>query len=113
MMIASLLLVAACASGNRPLQLLSGSGAIYPPQARTQGVEGYVVVRYDVDAQGRVTNARVMSASPPDVFDEAALQAISRWRFRPAERGGEPQAITGIESRMDFTLDGGEVYADY
>lgn len=106
-------LAAGCASGDRPLQLVSGTGAIYPPQAREQGVEGHVVVRYDVDEQGRVRNARVVSASPRDVFDESALQAVSRWRFRPAQRQGEPHAVEGLESRLDFSLEGSEAYQDY
>jgi TonB family protein len=102
-----------CASSDRPLQLLSGTGAVYPPQARAEGVEGYAVVRYDVDTEGRVGNARVVASSPQGVFDESALQAVSRWRFRPAERNGEPLAVNGLESRLDFVLKGGEAYADY
>ena len=107
------LFLTACASGNRPLQLVSGTGAIYPPQAREQGIEGYVVVRYDVDEEGRVRDPRVVSASPPDVFDESAVQAVSRWRFNAPRRNGEPQPVSGLESRMDFTLDGGDRYEDY
>lgn len=112
-LISAVLLVTGCASGDRPLQLVSGTGAIYPPQAREQGIEGHVVVRYDVDVDGRVRNVRVVSASPPEVFDEAAVQAVSRWRFRAPERGGEAQPVSGLESRLDFTLEGGESYRDY
>lgn len=102
-----------CAGGNRPLQLVSGTGAVYPPLAKRQGVEGFVVVRYDVDTEGRVLNARVVEASPPDVFDESALQAVSRWRFRAPRRGGEPQPVTGLESRLEFSLEGGDDYSGY
>jgi TonB family protein len=105
--------LAACAGGNRPLQLVAGAGAIYPPQARAEGIEGYVVVRYDVDAEGRVHNVRVASAAPPDVFDEAAVQAVSRWRFTPAQQHGEPRPVANLESRLEFNLDGAEAYADY
>ncbi|HEX7037678.1 MAG TPA: energy transducer TonB [Pseudomonadales bacterium] len=105
--------LAACASGDRPLQLVSGAGAVYPPKARAEGIEGYVVVRYDVDAEGRVQNVRVTAADPPDVFDEAAVQAVSRWRFTPAEENGKPRAVPGLKSRLEFTLDGAEAYADY
>lgn len=107
------LMLAGCASDSRPLQLLSGTGAVYPPDARAEGVEGYVVVSYDVDDQGRVDNTRVVEADPPDVFDESALQAVSRWRFRPPERDGEPQPVTGLRSRLDFVLKGADAYADY
>jgi periplasmic protein TonB len=107
------LLLTACASNDRPLQLVSGTGPVYPPQARSQGVEGYAVVRYDVDTEGRVGNVRVVASSPQGVFDESARQAVSRWQFRPAERNGQPHAVNGLESRLDFVLKGGEAYADY
>jgi protein TonB len=113
LLLAMVLLLGACASGQRPLQLVSGTGAVYPPQARAEGVEGYVVVRYDVGVDGRVSNVRVVSASPAGVFDESAVQAVSRWRFNPPERNGEPQPVQGLESRLDFSLGGGEAYEDY
>lgn len=105
--------IAGCASGDRPMQLVSGTGAVYPPDARANGVEGYVVVRYDVSADGRVHNARVVDAQPAGTFDEAALQAVSRWRFRPPQRDGEAQAVTGLQSRLEFALEGGSAYEDY
>jgi TonB family protein len=105
--------LAGCASTDRPLQLVSAAGPVYPPQARSQGIEGYAVVRYDVDAEGRVGNVRVVESSPRGVFDESARQAVSRWQFRPAERNGQPSAVNGLESRLDFVLKGGETYADY
>lgn len=107
------LLLAGCAAQDRPMQLLSGNGPIYPPEARAAGVEGHAVVRYDVDIEGRVSNARVVASSPQGVFDQAALQAVSSWRFRPAERDGQRQAVDGLESRLDFRLKGGEAYADH
>ncbi|MDZ7669217.1 MAG: energy transducer TonB [Gammaproteobacteria bacterium] len=109
----ALLWLAGCAGNDRPLQLVSGTGAIYPPDAKEEGVEGYVVVRYDVNAEGRVHNARVVAAEPPEVFNESALQAVSRWRFRPPERDGEAQPVSGLESRLEFTLSGGSAYEDY
>ncbi len=107
----ALLLMMGCAGGARTLPLVSATGAIYPPAAREAGLEGYVVVRYDVDAEGRVINARVVDASPRDVFDEAALAAVSRWRFRaPAP---EQAPIVGLRSRLTFELDSSERYQDY
>jgi TonB family protein len=74
----------------------------YPPQALSAGV---VVIEASVDLQGRVAAARVVSSSP--AFDQAALDAARRWRFKPARiRGhaastyaylvfGFPQPVTG------------------
>lgn len=106
-------LAAGCMSGPRSLPLISGTGAVYPPEARARGVEGFVVVRYDVTAEGEVTNARVVRASPEGVFEQSALQAVSRWRFQPPRRDGEPMGVDGLESRLDFAMGDGKAYADY
>ena len=108
----ALALFAGCAGGPRTLPLVSATGATYPPQAKEAGVEGYVVVRYDVDPEGRVVNARVVEATPPGVFDEAALAAVTRWRFRaPTEE--DAARVTGLTSRLEFALEGGDRYAEY
>lgn len=110
---ALLVLLGGCAARDAPLQLVSGTGAVYPPDARAAGIEGYVVVRYDVAADGRVVNARAVRAEPRGVFEESALQAVSRWRFSEPRRDGEPTTVEGMESRLEFRLRGGEAYRDY
>ncbi|MFW6092566.1 MAG: energy transducer TonB [Pseudomonadota bacterium] len=103
----------ACASGNRPLKVVSSVGPVYPPDAKAEGIEGHVLVRYDVGVEGRVRNVRVVEASPPGVFDESARQAVSRWRFQPPTEAGEPQPVEGLESRLEFTRSGGAAYEEY
>jgi protein TonB len=71
-----------------------------------------VIVRYDVDAQGRVINPTVVEAEPAGVFDAAAIETVSSWRFRPARGNSQPQVIEGVQSRVEFALRGGEAYRD-
>ena len=101
------------ASQNRPLQLVSGGGPSYPAAARADGVEGFVVIRYDVTVQGRVSNAQVVRAEPPEVFDDAALKAVRSWVFNPPLVDGEPQREVGRESTVTFKLGSGNEYDDY
>ena len=113
--IASLLLpmlLAACTSSS-PLQFLSGADMDYPPTAKAEGIEGYVVIRYDVTALGAVVNPEVMEAAPEGVFEEAALASIVRWRFRPATEGGEAVETSGVVSTLRFRLGDDDPYADY
>ena len=107
-------LLAGCAgSQNRPMQLLSGAGPIYPIAAKAEGIEGNVVVRYGVTIDGRVINARVDSAEPPGLFEEAALTAVRSWRYNPALRDGEPVGVDNVVSVVHFKLGGSSHYADY
>jgi protein TonB len=99
------LAIAGCAtSRDLPLRFVSMEDPTYPAQARAQRLEGYVVVRYDVTAEGRVENARVVRAEPAEVFDAAALAAVSTYRFAPATKDGVPQPARDRESRVDFRL---------
>jgi TonB family protein len=98
------LLLIGCAGANRPLQFIGGTDLVYPATARQQGIEGTVTVRYDVTVDGAVENVAIESATPPGVFDAAALAAVRTWRFNPPMRGGEPVAAPGQVSTLRFQL---------
>jgi TonB family protein len=107
------LAIGGCAVGGpRPLELVSSGAVIYPEAARRDGIEGSVTVRYDVEPSGRVVNAQVVRAEPAGVFEQAALATVSSWRFR-AQRGSRAATVTGVESRVQFSLRGGDAYRDY
>lgn len=108
-----LLLTGCAASQNRPMQLVSGSGPVYPAEAKALGTEGVVVVRYGVSLDGRVIDARVDSARPPGVFEQAALTAVRSWRYNPALKDGQPVAVDNVLSTVRFELSGNDKYRDY
>ena len=112
LLIASVLLLG-CAANNRPLQLISGQGPIYPAAARASGIEGDVTVRYDVALDGSVTNARVVSSTQAGLFDAAALAAVQSWRFNAPVVDGEPQVAKNRESTVSFRLGGADAYDRY
>lgn len=60
----------------------------YPVGAREGGLAGSVKVRFLVDARGRVRDTHVVQADPAGVFEESALAAVRKWRFKPARRDG-------------------------
>ncbi len=108
-----LLLTGCAASQNRPMQLVSGSGPVYPAEAKARGTEGVVVVRYGVALDGRVVDARVDSARPPGIFEQAALTAVRSWRYNPALKDGQPVAVENVVSTVRFELSGNDKYRDY
>ena len=71
----------------RPLpRLISDSAPRYPLSALNRRIEGSVQIAFVIQPDGSVTAVRLLSSTPPGVFDEAALAAVSRWRF---EAGGQ------------------------
>ncbi|MDW5375752.1 TonB family protein [Halomonas sp. HP20-15] len=55
----------------------------YPARAQRRGLEGYVEVRFTILPDGSVDSdsLRVTDAEPRNVFERAAMRAISRWQF--------------------------------
>lgn len=60
----------------------------YPVEARRRGISGHVVVRCLINTEGRVADVAVVKGDPPGVFDLNAMEAVSKWRFRPARLNG-------------------------
>lgn len=61
----------------------------YPYGAKRKHVEGKVVVRMLVNSKGSPVNLSIHSSTPAGVFDQAALNAAERWRFRPGKYKGQ------------------------
>ncbi|MYE84019.1 MAG: energy transducer TonB [Gammaproteobacteria bacterium] len=106
-------LLAGCSSPSRPPQFLSGPDLVYPPAARAAGIEGHVVVRYDVTAEGAGANPVVVESEPAGTFDAAALASLSRWRFRPRIARGEAVSAPNRVSTLRFRLGESDEYAGY
>jgi len=65
----------------------------YPSSALREGKQGTTMLRVHVLIDGRVGDVIVQqSAGHPDL-DQAAIEAVRRWRFDPARRGSEPVAM--------------------
>jgi len=61
----------------------------YPKSALGSATEGWVDLTFDVTTEGKVANAAIVNASPHNVFDYAAKNAVSRMRFRPVMKNGQ------------------------
>lgn len=76
----------------------------YPAFARRLGHEGKVLVRIRVLSSGEVADASVATSSGFSALDEAALAAVKRWRFRPAQRAGRA-VDTVLQVPITFKLE--------
>jgi protein TonB len=72
-------------------QLIARLQPRYPPLALQTRKEGTVVLHAIISRDGRITALEVVSGSP--WFDQAALDAVRQWRYRPTYLGGEPVEV--------------------
>ena len=72
----------------------------YPFDAQQKGIEGKVTVKFVVDSTGTPQEPEIVKVDPEEVegiFEEAALECIKRFKYRPAVKGGKPvDSIAGI-----------------
>lgn len=76
----------------------------YPRDALLRGLEGTVAVSFTVAPDGGPENIAVVSATPRNTFDRAAMAAVRQWQFDPAIVDG--QAVSHpMEVEIEFVLD--------
>jgi len=75
----------------------------YPAIATARGWEGKVKVRVHVSAEGLSERVEIAVSSGREVFDEAALENVKKYRFVPAKRGETPVPSTVVVP-IDFHL---------
>lgn len=76
---------------------------VYPYRARARNLEGYVEVRFTLTREGEVTHIEIVDSAPGQTFVDAARRAVSRWRFEPGLRKGEPVAVR-MQVKLRFQL---------
>jgi periplasmic protein TonB len=88
--------------GVTPPQLLYKVEPEFSEQARKAKHQGVVVLCIEVDASGNVRNVRVQQSLGLGL-DEKAIDAVSRWRFRPGLFDGKP-VVTEATVQVNFQL---------
>lgn len=97
---AALLAVAACQPQTPPappvpsteLRAVETPPPAYPEELACDNVGGQVVLLMTVGTDGRPSAVEVFRSSGIAALDKAAQEGVRDWRFKPATRGGTPQA---------------------
>ena len=83
-------------------RLVRSIGPDYPRRCErdAEALESVSVI-FDVTAAGHPANTRVTGASN-SCFEDAAVKAISKWRFNPRTVDGAPRPQSGVEATLNF-----------
>lgn len=74
----------------------------YPFEMRRAGITGEVLVEFIVDANGDVRNAFAVRSTQRE-FETSAVQAVSKWKFKPGRKGGRA-VNTRMQQPISFSL---------
>ena len=86
---------------------------IYPEYARRRGINGFVILQFIVDINGRVVEPSVHQANPQGYFETAAIRAIKQWRFSPGRNDKGTPVRCRLQMRIDFILKDSKSYGQY
>lgn len=72
---------------------------VFPRKAQREGISGRVIAHVVVQPSGAVTEVRIISSSPPRVFDREVIRALSQWKFNPEPVGfiGEYEIVFNLK----------------
>lgn len=76
----------------------------YPKQAIESNIEGQVVFVLDIAPSGKATNIRILHETADSVFSEAAIEAISKWMFKPKIVDTKPVEQKDMLYTINFEL---------
>jgi TonB family protein len=90
---------------DTPPELLEAPGPRYPEKALKAGIQGAVWVKVLVDKEGIVRDAIIVKESGVNGgFEESALEAAKKRKYRPALQNQQPVAVW-IAYKVVFSLD--------
>lgn len=72
----------------------------YPLEAVQNKIEGYVVAQFDITAEGKVQNVKILKSVPEQVFDKESVHALEQWTYAKTMAGQQ-----GVKVQLDFAMD--------
>jgi len=76
----------------------------YPISAARDGIEGWVVLAFDINAIGEVINIEIIDSFPKRTFDKAAKQALRKWKYRAKFVDGKQVEQQNLTVQLDFNM---------
>ncbi len=91
-------------ASDGPLVAIMRVQPAYPGAMAQRGLEGWVLVEFDVLPEGGVSNVRIIESSHRG-FEDAARRAAQRFRFKARVVDGVPRATHGLRNLFRFELE--------
>jgi bla regulator protein BlaR1 len=73
---------------------------VYPLEAIDKGIEGSVILSFDIQKNGAASNVNIISAEPKRIFDQSAKDAVKQWKYKPHDA-----KRSGLLVQLDYAMD--------
>ena len=83
--------------------LVRASKPRYPTDALSREIEGHVEVEFQIVKAGTVSDAKVIAATPPEIFDQAAIDAILKFRY--SLPGEDCESVDSVTNKVRVRFD--------
>ena len=71
------------------------------PGGISRKAKGYVLVKFNINESGRVSDVEVLESTPAGTFDESAVNAVRKWIYEPRRENGVAVA-TSAKAKLVF-----------
>ena len=119
------LLVVACASSqtenkstneldaeNRKLLPILKLAVIYPSNAVEERISGRVLLQFSVNEKGLTQDILVLEHSPSDIFDQAAIENVEKYRYNPQRVANKRVSTKDLTCEFLFDITYYDTYSD-
>ncbi|MDE2091693.1 MAG: TonB family protein [Gammaproteobacteria bacterium] len=79
---------------------------VYPPELLNKHQAGSVTLTFDIGSNGQTVKPRVVSATPPGLFDAAAIAAVRQWFVEPLDGKNSDVPTQQVTVTVKFTPPG-------
>ena len=84
-------------------KIIEKAQPVYPEKAKAAGIDGTVILHAIISKDGNPLSLRVMNNQIDPDLARAAVEAVSKWRYRPTLLNGEPVEVD-TTIMVKFTL---------
>ncbi|WP_371372450.1 TonB family protein [Thalassotalea aquiviva] len=74
----------------------------FPPNAAENNITGWVKLKFSISRLGTVEDVEVLESSPELIFDQAAIDALNRWKYKAKIVDGKTVKQESLVVRIDF-----------
>ena len=90
--------------GEVEVELVEKGTPSFPRRAKSYGVSGVVVVKFNVDIEGNAVGAVIVESKPRRLFDRSAMRYMDTLKFTPYETNGATVAVTDVVMSVVYRL---------